>query len=268
MATYNYFSHQSQVTGDYPNKMARDAGYPLKSSFSDFINNIESNAAGYGPGGQNYSQAINALSGLIEDKMYASNPGHRNHLLGIGFWAPFTEVGAGYGYNSGALYRNYWSIHTGLQDTVKTFLTGVVYSDVNSNLRYDIGEGLAGVTVTAGIPSTTSNAQGGWALEVTNGIYVVSCWGLGFTGTPSIHLRVNGRSREVDFVSGKSAPIVDFGLIPPDNVTLIDAILALQAMTNSLVDLTSYKAGDINGDGHIGLAEAIYVLQVLVEMAN
>ena len=103
---------------------------------------------------------------------------------------------------------------------------------------------------------------------MTNGIYVVSCSGPGFTGSASIPLGVNGRSREIDFISDKSAPIVDFGLIPPDNVTLIDAILALQAMTNSLVDLTLYNAGDINGDGHIGLAEAIYVLQILVEMEN
>ena len=161
MATYNYFSHRSQVTGDYPNKMARDAGYPLKSSFSDFTNSIESNAAVYSSGGQDYSQAINALTDLIEDKTYALNPGHRNHLLGIGLWASFTEVGAGYGYNSGALLRNYWSIHTGQQDTVKTFITSVVYKDANDNLRYDVGEGLSGVVVTTGVLNTTSNAQGG-----------------------------------------------------------------------------------------------------------
>ena len=29
MATYDYFGHQSEVTGDWPNQMARDAGYPL-----------------------------------------------------------------------------------------------------------------------------------------------------------------------------------------------------------------------------------------------
>ena len=32
MADFNYFNHQSDVTGDWPNKMARDAGYPLASS--------------------------------------------------------------------------------------------------------------------------------------------------------------------------------------------------------------------------------------------
>ena len=46
MATHNYFEHQSPVTGKWPNKLARDFGYPLPPQFLDGVNNIESIAAG------------------------------------------------------------------------------------------------------------------------------------------------------------------------------------------------------------------------------
>ncbi|MCP4708444.1 MAG: hypothetical protein GY869_07460, partial [Planctomycetes bacterium] len=46
MAENDYFGHTSQVTGDQPNQMALDAGYPLP--YSAAANNIESIAAGYG----------------------------------------------------------------------------------------------------------------------------------------------------------------------------------------------------------------------------
>ncbi len=50
--------------------------------------------------------------------------------------------------------------------------------------------------------------------------------------------------------------------------TLIDAILALQAVSGKLVNPSSYQAGDINSDGRIGLAEALYVLRFVGELGN
>jgi hypothetical protein len=45
-------------------------------------------------------------------------------------------------------------------------------------------------------------------------------------------------------------------------VDLVDAILALQVVTGSLpVETTVYIIGDVNDDGFIGLAEAVYALQ-------
>jgi uncharacterized protein YkwD len=46
MATFNYFAHQSAVTGDFPNKLARDNGYVLPSFYPNTANYIESIAAG------------------------------------------------------------------------------------------------------------------------------------------------------------------------------------------------------------------------------
>jgi uncharacterized protein YkwD len=143
MATNGYFGHTSAVTGDQPNKMARDAGYPLVSSWPDAANYIESLAALYSSGTASYS-APAALKALIIDAGVPSL-GHRIHLLGMdSFAAAFREVGTGYdvglgvGWPSGA----YWSIHTGRRNSDPVWLTGVVYSDANSNGRYDQGEGL------------------------------------------------------------------------------------------------------------------------------
>jgi hypothetical protein len=60
MAAYNYFAHQSAVTGKWPNQMARDAGYVLPASWPGDQNYIESIAAGY-------PTVLDALRGLIED---------------------------------------------------------------------------------------------------------------------------------------------------------------------------------------------------------
>ena len=157
----------------------------------------------------------------------------------------------GYGYNATALLRNYWAIHTGQQDTVKTFITGVVYNDTNGNLHYDIGEGLQNVSVSAGVLNTISNTQGGWALEVTDGIYVVSCAGLGFTGSAIAHLRISGRSREVDCISGNNFSIVDFSLIPDvDQDGLPD-----DWERAYFADLDETGSGNPDGDGLINSDE-------------
>src|SRR5438477_688496 len=45
MATSNYFGHQSQVTGEWPDKMVRYLDYPLPSLFPDNQNSFESTAS-------------------------------------------------------------------------------------------------------------------------------------------------------------------------------------------------------------------------------
>ena len=208
MATYNYFSHQSQVTGEWPNKMARDAGYPLPAFLLDSANNIESLAAGYANAGA-------ALDGLLVDAGI-SPPGHRIHLLGIDpFFADSREIGVGHAYSSSSTYKDYWAIHTAYQNTTDEFVTGVVYNDSNGNGRYDLNEGLAGVTVSDGVTSTSTNAQGGWSLPVTDGMYRVSASGPGFAGQATVPLTVAGQNVEVDFLSGVSTGQKDFQVPTP-----------------------------------------------------
>lgn len=221
MAAYGYFAHQSTVTGDWPNKMARDAGYPLVTSWTNDANYIESLAV-VGTGGASISYAANAaLKALIIDydlvqAGYA--PGHRHHLLGMtAFNAAFREVGTGYaeglGWTAGVNAAAYWAIHTGRRDTDPVWLMGVVYDDANNNGRFDQGEGLSGVTVSA-TGSTTNSVQTGTAgmymMQVSAGTTNLSCSGGSFSGTATRSISVGTANLEVDFCSGRSSGELDF----------------------------------------------------------
>ena len=230
MADHNYFGHQSQVDGRWPNKMARDAGYPLPQQIPaampghywllpDDQNEIEAIAAGY-------PTPLDALNGLIVDQG-TNPPGHRIQLLAIGeFQGYFREVGVGFGFNASSTYQDYWSIQTGLVNESDTFLTGVVFADANHNQIYDLGEGLGGVTVMVDATPVATNDAGGWALQVGGGDHTVGCSGGGFAGTGGATVTVSGSNREVDCVSGFPGAYVDFAEVPEPSAPAL-AIAAL-----------------------------------------
>jgi len=224
MANNNYFAHQSAVTGKWPNRMERDAGYALPTTLPaagggnwvlpDASNQVESLAAGTYA---NYASGIAPLNALLVDSGY-SPPAHREHLLASdsqGFNALFKEVGVGHAYNAASDYDHYWSIQTGVVNTSDEFLTGVVFNDTNSNQRYDQGEGLSGVTITVGAQTTTTNAAGGWSFKVANGTYTVQASGGGFSGTARVTTIASGNNVEVDFISGRTGGYVNFSYVAP-----------------------------------------------------
>ncbi len=228
MADNDYFGHTSQVTGDQPNKMAIDAGYPLP--WGPDGNQIESIGAGYGnpPVGVAPTDAAKALQLLLED-LQEPSLGHRRHLLAIDAgWQTHREIGVGYAYNNNSTLKNYWATHTAYENTSDLFLTGVVYDDKNNNDRYDLNEGLAGVTVSTDQGgSTQTNAAGGWSLPIIDGDYTVTATGGSFDGTGSILVRVDGANMEIDFTSGESAGVANFGVeggsgFPEVSVTATD----------------------------------------------
>ncbi len=207
MAAGDYFGHQSEVTGDWPNKMARDHGYPLAENWPDDDNFIESIAAGY-------PTTMDALNGLIIDEGVPSL-GHRIHLLGISdFSADDREIGVGYAFAFSSDYRYFWGIHATRSDPADTFLTGVVFNDLNRNRRYDADEGLPGVTLSAGEQTTITNAQGGWSLAVAAGTHTVTASGGALRGTAGSTVLVEGENLEIDFLSGQDWGIVDFDDTP------------------------------------------------------
>lgn len=143
----------------------------------------------------------------------------------------FREVGTGYAtgkrWDSAAAYPSpapnppagsgaYWTIHTGVRATSKPFLTGIVYNDANSNGRFDLNEGISGVTVYAwqgsGTPlSTTTNAGGGWAIEVLAGTWGVTAYGGTFGGPKYAEVTVSASNIAVDFRSNSNDVDVNFG---------------------------------------------------------
>lgn len=228
MEALSYFAHQRPAPGlQHPNWMARHkwkgtspaSAYPLVTSWTDDANYIESLAGIWSSAPISYS-AADALEALIRDAYLVGQgqpPGHRIHLLGLNaFNAAFREVGTGYIEGAGQpgyAYGAYWAIHTGRRDTDPAWLMGVVYNDANNNGRFDQGEGLSGVTVSA-TGSTTNSVQTGTAgmymMQVSAGTTNLTCSGGAFSGTATRSITVGAANLEVDFCSGRTSGELNF----------------------------------------------------------
>ncbi len=231
--------------GDWPNKMARDAGYDLPDFFPDNQNYIESLAAGNA-----YGHPADAIELLIVDAGVPSL-GHRKHLLGIDegdFGA--NEIGIGHGFNLLSLYDHYWAAHITYSDPDNVFLTGVVYEDINTDDAYGLNEGLAGVTVSIdGTNLTTqTNAAGGWSIQVPGSdAYTIVVSGGDFVGTATSVVQVGIRNREIDFSSGIAQGVIDFGLPPVGaNQPPVNTLPAgpIDVAEDVAVDLTGFSVAD------------------------
>jgi uncharacterized protein YkwD len=190
MAEYDYFSHQSLITGLWPNEVARRFGYTLPPFWPDDANNIES---------IHFGQPT--VSGVLQSFM--NSTGHQRHLTGQGWYASHREIGVG-----ANLGDRIWAVMTATDGSTRVFLTGVAYRDANRNSRMDLGEGLGGVTVAAGNYSTTTNVGGGWALAVAPGRYQVTASGGRFRGEATAGVTVGTSNVTVDFRSGRLRPLV------------------------------------------------------------
>jgi uncharacterized protein YkwD len=162
-----YFSHITPEGVDPGGRMAA-AGFPIQSWGESIA------------GGTSYLQPGDALSALIVD---AGIPdlGHRRQLLAIdAIFKNQNEVGVGIVQNGGGPLTNYYTIDTASSAANQVFLTGVVFRDLNGNSKYDIGEGLGGVTISvSGVGSVTTWAAGGYSIPVAPGTYTVVASGPG-----------------------------------------------------------------------------------------
>ena len=245
MAVNNYFGHQSDVTGDWPNKLARDQGYVLPSYFDSDNNYIESIAAGTLD-----DTAQEVIDQLVIDKGVPSL-GHRLHLLSIGdFYEDSREIGIGHAFSKASTYSHYWAVHATFSNTADTFLTGVVFQDANKNQAFGLNEGLAGVTVSIAGNNlqTQTNAAGGWSIKVPGaGTYTVSASGGAFIGTATASVNVAKQNREVDFISGKADAVIDFTASSPSggNTTPVNPTAAAPVLTLPSSAVTSIKGAKV-----------------------
>lgn len=222
MATNNYFAHQSAVTGQWPNANVRAHGYNLPSWFPSDNNYLESIGAG-----TNRTTAKEGLKPLIV------SDSHRSHLLGIdAFNADQREAGIGYARNASSRFTNYWTVHATRTEPSPTFLTGVVFDDLNDNGRYDLNEGSAGIVVMVGASQTVTNEAGGWSLPVTvNQPHAVSVLTAG--GKVSTKVNVGTENRQVDVRVDSKTIRVDFG----GWLNSVDVSPPMAALTASSVNL-------------------------------
>lgn len=254
MAEHDYLGHQSPVTGAWPNKVARDQGYALPSSWPDGNNFIESIAAG-----DWYDEAATPLGALIVDQGLPAAT-HRRHLLGVDeFYAENREIGVGYATDTDSTYSRYWAVHIARQENTDVFLTGVVFSDDSGNARYDAGEGLPGISIQAAGRTAMTNEAGGFSLAVPpNGSYRISAAGTGLTVPAAANVLVTDVNVEVDIVSGTGGAYVGFASEPTSGWT--NPRNRLDVSGNQIVDpldaLQVINHLNTAGPGPLSLSEA------------
>jgi hypothetical protein len=134
-------------------------------------------------------------------------PGHRDNMLS----PQFREVGMGIvdGIN-GSVGPQIITQDFGTQFGSPTFITGVVYYDLNQNGFYDLGEGIGGVTVNT--PSSAYYAltanSGGYALPVSsNGTYVVTFTAPGLSNNASVAI-ASLRNSKLDMLLAYTPPTI------------------------------------------------------------
>ncbi len=186
-----------------------DPGMRLTQAGFAWLGYGESIAAGTG-----YPTPESALSGLIIDTG-VPDLGHRRQLLAIdATFQNHTQVGVGVVQNGTGPYTNYYTIDSGYTGDNRPFLTGVVFDDANASGKYDLGEGLGGITITvAGVGSVTNLNTGGYSFQLNPGTYTVTASG-GSLGAPVTRMvTVDSQNVRLNFTPGGS----------PDTISLQEA---------------------------------------------
>jgi hypothetical protein len=201
MYNLNYFSH-NDPNGTTAFERIAHAGY------------------NYVMAGENMAAGVSLSATELEDFMMADSgtPGrpHRVNLLDLVNPYPcgnppcaYSEVGIGY---YGAATPNSIGLSSLITEDFGTaanagpFLLGVVYNDKNSNNFYDIGEGVAGVTITtsSGGYYAVSSSSGGYVIPIgAYGTITVTASGQGYSSITKT-VTIQGTNVKLDFTSQTS----------------------------------------------------------------
>ncbi len=166
MLTRVYFEHNSPE-GVSPGNRMTNAGYQWNMM-------RENLAAKYRESGVD----LNEMGSQFLDQLFIDKDipgrGHRTNILS----ADTKETGIGIvtGLQAGETLTTYLvTIDFGSSAIdSRSFLTGVIYDDINKNGLYNGGEGIAGVNISTGSEVTTTATAGGYGLPLSTGQYTVT----------------------------------------------------------------------------------------------
>ena len=232
------FSHTG-INGTQPWDRATLEGYSW--------NSIGENIAWVGTTGT--LDLLSSINSLHESLFLSA--GHRENLLN----GSYREVGvsvetgiftSGSNYNAAIVTQLY-----GLSGSA-VYLTGVAYTDSDLDLFYSMGEGRGNVVFTAQGHSDTTEAAGGYALDLAAGSAVAvtgSAGGVAFSCT----LDMSAGNVKLDLVSGSAffaSGSITLGT-GVQNVTLL-GLNALAAKGNDSANILTGNAGNNALDGQAG----------------
>lgn len=197
MWTRIFFDHRNP-DGLWPDDRATAAGYPWNLL------------------GENIATGTNHTAEMLGDILMIDagylGRGHRKNLLDIDAASStyYREIGVGYYSGAfgvdlppagGGLFKDFITQDFGRTAT-GPFMVGVVYHDLNNNNFYDIGEGLAGVTVTPSAGGFNARAAfaGGYAFpKSAAGSINVTASGLNLPADIVVAVVLNGENQKADF---------------------------------------------------------------------
>ncbi len=240
MIQTDIFSHTG-AGGSDPGQRMTSAGYAFTGSWT-----WGENIAWTGTTGTlNLAAAIDAH----HRGLFLSH-GHRENIEN----GAFREIGiaqvAGQFTSGGTTYNASMATQDFAKSGTAVFLTGVVYSDADTNQFYSIGEGVAGTSFTIGAAATASQAAGGYALATTAALQNVTVQQGGQSSVVQIDLSSgNGKLDLVDgnlFLTSASLKLIsgvaDAGLLGVGALSLTGNVAANDLAGNS-------GANRINGAG-------------------
>ena len=188
MYNQNYFSH-TDLNGTTAFQRIENSGY-------NYISAGENIGAGSG------MSATDLEDELMTDSGYPCRA-HRMNLLDIFPYPPPAYYEVGIGYYEGSSGQAFITQDFGTSADATPLLTGVVFNDAEGNNFYDIGEGIAGVTITpsSGAYYAISSSSGGYAFPIpSSGTITVTASGNGF-GPISRTITLTGTNVELDFTA-------------------------------------------------------------------
>ncbi len=213
MLAKNYQGHQ-ESDGSWPWDRAKTAGYG--STY------VGENAYCYGKSIWEIDAGFLIDFGSPNDTVL----GHRENVLNFQpSGSMYSEIGLGI-IHGGTGLPNVGPIITtqDFGDNGKTFVLGVVYDDQNHNGFYDIGEGLAGATITVsgGTYTAVTSTSGGYAVPYSgSGTITVTASGGGLAAPISHQVQFNGENVKVDFTKDYAGLPAQVQLVLPIGDTLV-----------------------------------------------
>lgn len=201
----NFFSH-TDPDGGLPWDRAADAGH--STTF------VGENIGWIGSTNPNFNAQVRAEA---HHANLWSSDGHQENLLG----SAWSEIGLGYDYGSHQGYNGSTFVTELFSDTGKTYLTGVVIDDKDSDEFYDIGEGQGDVRITAvdaddNVYTTSTWDAGGYSLALPAGSYRVMFEGGDLDKPYETNVTIGGENVKLDVIDQAGNAVITLNAGVPE----------------------------------------------------